>query len=403
MGFNFGVGRKLTQGVRFVKCAECGRNGRPLEPGGIGKQGILIVTEMATKEQVEEQSWFVSRQNTSVTLCSDFGLNLPEDTWFTAVLPCAGPARMKTFLYDHCLLKLKETVDALKPVLIISVGAGATGAVLKLYKPSHFPLNYSSQQYAGYCLPLSAEPGWDCWLAPVQSDRELNMYRNGDVIDVACGWQRKHLKWALEQAKKGRPGPLFSDEGIEIIFDTDRIVAALEQARGCKYAAFDYECNALQMLMPGAKVLTAAVAMGDSAQIHRTVAFPMASGNVRRAWVDFLKSDVLKIAQNIKYEEHVSLVHFNTPVVNWAVDSAVLARTLDCQPGNSGLKFQALVHYGVVGYDDVVDKYISSTGNGGLNRLEQLAPGELMLYNGIDALITYMLARDLSKIIGLGF
>jgi len=119
-----------------------------------------------------------------------------------------------------------------------------------------------------------------------------------------------------------------------------------------------------------------------------TVAFPY-SKDIRQAWVQFLQSPIPKIAHNLKMEDRWSRVHFGTAVNNWAGDTMLNAHILDCTKGVTGLKFQAFVHFGESGYDDITKPYLS--GKGKINRLHELPIEKLLLYCGIDSLMTWRL------------
>jgi len=401
MAFNIVRNRSLSEGLRIEKCGECGLSGVPFPVGGSGNKGILIVIWRPTEKQLERRSWFAS-DITALHCLTKAGVNLVDDTWVTAVLPCGdGTKHKKQENYEQCGTRLKDTIEKLKPNLIITVGSKATGAVCRNYSQVAFPPNSSGGQYMGQCIPLTQK--WDCWLAPVFSDQMIHAFRKEPVQNMAKDWLKKHIDTALDWLKeRPRPDVVFNPN-VELLYDTKEIVAALEDAKTFKYAAFDYECNCLSPFTKGAKVLCASVAMGDSEQEHRTVAFPFASEIVKQAWCDFLKSSVKKIAHNLKFEETWSSVYFGTPVNNWFADTCVMARVLDCQPGNSGLKFISFCLWGVKGYDADVDAFIESEGKHGLNRLHEVPVDKLLTYCAFDSRLTFMCTQFYSRAMKLGF
>ncbi len=379
-----GAGRAVTEGVKFVKCGACGRSADPMPVGGKGERGILVVFEQPTTTQWSARSWFAGGDATVLQTLNSLGLALMQDVSVTAVLPCIATKSEPVFRYEQCVLKLQETIKAVRPKLIITVGSGATGAVLRLYHPRHYAQNHTSGQFFGRCIPLTDSEEWNCWLAPVQPDREIHANQNIQMQQVAKDSVYRALEWAIDIGRN-RPG-LQLPPMVELHFESDRICGALEDAMTAPCVAFDYETNALQPETIGAKILTAAITFEKDSG-YRTVAFPMASESVKRQWCRFLQSDVAKIGANIKFEHRWSTVSLGTPVVNWHWDVCVGGRILDCVPGNSGLKFLTFVHFGVIGYDDSVSPFMKDGANGH-NDLDKANVTDLLTYNGYDAYYT---------------
>lgn len=396
-----GTNRQLAGGVRFVKCASCGRIADPMPPEGKGTKQILVVFEQPTTTQWSARSWFAGGDATVLQILHKLGILLQEDLFVTAVLPCSGN-NSGAIRYEDCLIKLQTTISDCNPKLIISVGPVATGAVLRLYNSRHYAPNYTTSQFQGQCIPLVSEDSaiHDCWLAPVQSDKEIHANRNAQMQQVAKDWVLDSLKWALDAAVN-RPRKTEFPK-VEILYGTDAIVAALRQTTAYKYAAFDYETNCLHPESENAKILTAAVTMADSDEIKRTVAFPMASEVVKKEWCRFLQSPVLKIGANIKFEHRWSSVWLKTPVVNWKWDVCVGGRVFDCSPGNSGLKYLTFTLFGVIGYDDSVESFIKDDSSG-YNRLDRMNVADLLQYNGLDAVYTYLVAKRQCGMLNLDF
>lgn len=399
MAFNISKNRVLSEGIKLLKCGECGRSASPLAVGGNGGRGILVVFDMPSDPQVQQQNWFVG-ESTVFKLLQDFGLNLQQDIWVTAILPCAGAREQVR--YEACLPKLQEMVILLKPSVIVTAGSVATGAVCRAYCPAAFGGDFTTGQYVGQCIPLTMpvqNNQWDCWLVPVFGDKDIHANQQPQTQQVAKDWVRKHLAVAL--GKTERPARVFKDEYVELEFDTKKITASLDQACKSKYVAFDYETNSLGFYTDDAKVLSASICMADSDRIYRTVAFPMASELVKQKWCEFLQSPAKKIAANCKFEESVNLMYFKTPATNWFADTCVLARVLDCMPGNSGLKFATFTQLGEL-YAMDVEQYMSGE-DGGLNRLNQCPMETLLKYNGMDSWFTMYLTKRYYEILGLPF
>ena len=389
--------RTLTNGIRLVRCGECGLSSTPLEAGGNGKRGILVVQERPTSVQMEQRNWFAGGENTTLKTLTALGLNIVDDIWVTAVLPCTGKEQSK---YEQCSVKLQQTIDKLRPLTIITAGAIATGAVCRLYNPSHFAENFASQQYVGQCIPLNMK--WDCWFVPVFSDKDIHVHQNKQVQQVAKDWAKKHLEVAV--GKTERPVPEVSEDSIEILYDTPHILQAIKQAGSgqFKYVAWDTETTSLSPFIDGARILTVAMSMADSERIYRTVGFPFASELVKQEFSQFLQSDVKKIGANIKFDHSYCLGLLGVETTNWCWDVGIGARIMDCMPGNSGLKYSLFCNFGLIGYDQEVEKYMDGE-EGVLNKLHEAPIDKVLKYNCMDALGTYLLAKKQHELLGLAF
>ena len=113
-----------------------------------------------------------------------------------------------------------------------------------------------------------------------------------------------------------------------------------------------------------------------------------------------------KIAANMKYENNWLDVFHGIQVNPWKFDTMQAAHILDNRPGITGLKFQAYVRYGLLGYEDEIKPYLTSKGSNEPNRILELissAEGlrKLRIYNGIDSLMEYRLALDQMKELGM--
>jgi hypothetical protein len=73
------------------------------------------------------------------------------------------------------------------------------------------------------------------------------------------------------------------------------------------------------------------------------------------------------------------------------------AHVLDNREGVTGLKFQAFVHEGVV-YDEHLKGFLKAKKGKTANQiLEEVGLDSLLLYNGMDALLEYEVARKQMK------
>lgn len=393
------IKRKISDLPSIQKCSRCCANGQdPLLVSGKGAKKILVVFNRPSTVQWESRDWLGDMSEPVFQALISDGVDPVEDTWVTGVLLCSGETRNPQ-KYEPCLAALRDTVRRLRPSLIISVGDIATGAILRLYNPRHFKHETRSLEFVGYCIPLNQEPGWDCWLAPVYSRKDIERHTNKDVVHVSRQWLFKHVLWAVGIGKT-RP-PRYSKPEIEILFQSDDIVSAIDGALRSELSSFDYETNTLEPWRSCADIMTCSLSYGTREKLERTVAFPMTSSKVREKWIEYLRSDVAKIGANIMFEHYWSTVLLDSPVINWVWDTNLGARILDCQ-GNADLKSTAFVNLGIIGYNDSVDPFMTNNPDG-TNNLYKLKPQELLTYNAYDAAYTYECALRQRDLLGVSF
>jgi hypothetical protein len=208
---------------------------------------------------------------------------------------------------------------------------------------------------------------------------------------------KKHIKEFIKRSKK-RPWKTIPDyeKQIEIIFNP------AQAAREIKYmnsyggtVSFDYESNCLKPSYKGAKIYSCAICWKG----EKTIAFPW-----KREAIDatslLLKSSMGKIAANIKFENVWTKTMLGHWVKNWVHDTMLGAHVLNNSPKVSNLTFQSFVHLGMPCYDQFIKKYLKQTGADKLNRIKELDLKDLLLYNGLDAVLEYKLAIIQMKLLG---
>ena len=112
--------------------------------------------------------------------------------------------------------------------------------------------------------------------------------------------------------------------------------------------------------------------------------------------MELFKSPIPKIGANIQYEERWAQKHGGGPVNKWLWDTMLGAHVLDNRAEICSLKFQAFIRLGVPNYAGHIDPY-KSEGKNGLNRMADVGLKDLLLYNGLDARLTWDVAQEQMK------
>jgi len=75
------------------------------------------------------------------------------------------------------------------------------------------------------------------------------------------------------------------------------------------------------------------------------------------------------------------------------------SKSLDNRNDIHGLKFQTYLRFGLAGYDDEVSPFLKSKNKGGnaFNTIRKAPVKKLLLYGGMDSLLTHMLGHNQRK------
>ena len=313
-------------------------------------------------------------------------VDLDRDCWKTNAVICR-PGEGKNPTDEQvaaCRPNLLKTVEELRPSTMILLGLPAVRSTIGwLWREDPG----SMARWAGWRIPCQR---WNCWVCPtyhssyvMRTERDEKNRTSG----VFAMMFAQHLRSAF--ALEGRPWkerPRF--DLAETTADADEAARWVRRmTRWKKSVAFDYETNMLKPDGIDAEIRSCAISDGE-----RTISY-LVHGPAFQATREFLRSPLPKIAANIKFEERWSRAVFKTPVRNWCWDTMLAAHVLDNRRGICGLKFQAFVKLGQEGYDDAVAPYLEAPSSNATNRIRQVDWRDLLKYNGMDACLTWHLAK----------
>lgn len=162
--------------------------------------------------------------------------------------------------------------------------------------------------------------------------------------------------------------------------------------------AFDYESNCIKPDKPKAKIFAASFCLNG----EDTFTFMVENDETLKAISPVLRSRRLaKIASNLKNEERWTLRMLGHPVAYWYHDTMLAAHTIDNRKDITGLKFQVFIYFGVPDYNKFVSSLLEASDHEGYNKIHQIDSKDLMLYNGLDSLLEYMVMVEQRKVLGL--
>jgi len=392
------------------RCGRCGLykscRSPKMRSTGKGRRKILVVAEAPGEEEDRQGVQLVGETGQHLRrILRRLKVDLDRDCWKTNAVVCLpsrdeeGKRRKPSDQQvEACRPNLMKAIDDLRPDVILLLGAVAVKSLIGcVWREEVGPIG----RWVGWRIPSQQLNAWICptW-HPSYLKREGN-----PVLDL---WFRRHLEGALELEGQPHPGVPPDCEGdVELVYEAEKVGMYLNELLDYPGdpVSFDYETNMLKPDSGEARIHSCAVAwrgfskMRDM-QVVRAIAYPW-HGEAIGATGKLLRSDVPKIAANIKFEDRWTWKEFGHGVRNWRWDTMVAAHVLDNRPGITSLKFQSFVRLGQGSYDNTVGPYLKADGSNEENRMREVELGELLKYNAMDALLTYQIAMQQMKEMGL--
>lgn len=330
------------------------------------------------------------------------GIDIERDCWVTHAASCAPPGG-KAVSYkevDHCRPLLRETIKQLDPVGIIPVGIAAVrGVVFDVWKEE---LGQTTiETWVGFNAPSQA---LNSWISPIWEPGYVQAASSGHKANPTVSlWWHRHIQQAIDCIKKGRPWPVKPDwdKKVERITNLDEAAYKIRKLASLTtgMSAFDYENNCLKPDPDYARAASASIAWGRN-EVEFCIAYPW-QGAAIEATREYVLSPQPKIASNLKHEERWTYKLFDTPLRNWWLDTMIMAHVLDPREGITGLKFQSFALLGRPSYDDHLKPFLQSKGEEKCNRIfKEISLDDLLLYNGLDSLLEWYVARDQALLLG---
>jgi uracil-DNA glycosylase family 4 len=389
----------LQQASSVPKCGACGLyktcKSPKMKPAGSGRKSILIVAEHPGKDEDEQGRQLVGKSGKYLEqVLRKFGVDLRGDCVLTNALIC-HPPNNEIQDWDqiaHCRPNLLQTIKEIEPELIIPLGGVPVQSLIgHLWKEDVDGIG----RWAGWQIPSQALNAWICptW-HPAYILRERD--RRNVVLE-------KHFEYQIEQALKHKERPWDKvpnyKSQIDVVLDPTDAAAILDKMieKG-GHVSFDYETNMLKPDHPKSHLVSAAVSWRGK----KTIAFPFVGAAIP-AMRRLVRSPLPKSAANLKMEERWTQAKLGTKVRNWVWDSCLGGHVHDYRDYVTGLKFQAFVMLGAIPWNNHIASLLQPSGKkkGGyaINRVKEIDIKDLLLYNGMDALIEYHVGQKQQELL----
>ena len=401
------IWRRQREPLQLVpQCGKCGLDKTCQSPkmpvSGEGRRKILIVAEAPGENEDRRGIQLVGDAgNICATILHKVGINMRKDCWITNAIICRSWEKNENGAtvnrtptddeIDWCRPNLSNTIQRLKPDIIIPMGERAVRSIMPLlWKEGEVD---SIGTWVGWQIPSVKINAWVC---PTYHPSAVS-YDRTPLTELLM---TKHLRAVDKLQGKPYPdGPPDYRKMVHCIYDAEEAATAIDQMMTDAVAfdetgndalqpiAFDYETTMLKPEGAKARILCCSLSNG-----HQTIAYPMI-GRAVEMTKQFLKSDIPKIAANLQFEDRWSRKILKVIVRNWLWDTLLGAHWLDCRRGIVSVKFQSFVLLGADDYSYIIDPDKGSRGSTKENRMDKVEISDLLTYCGLDSLFEYLIAQ----------
>lgn len=367
---------------------------------GEGKKGILLVLEYPTEEEDRQGEFFCGQSGKVIkNIFNELDIDVEEDCWYTYAVRCrpSNPDKIKPVTIAACRKFALETLDTLKPKVVITFGKAAMDVLVGARMTGRLS-NVTNQDWVGSQIP---DQELKVRIFPTWNPKFVFYQGRDDRIDVVLRKQiESHVKMAVQTAELNTPfyEATYNGECIAV-YDSIEAIKIIEQMQDAEAVAFDYETTGIKPYRDGQEIYTVSVSDGAF-----SYAFPYFNDkDFRKAWLDLMRSDTPKIAHNKKFEMLWTKVRggYNNTEGCWPKNifwDTMLAAHQMHNLKKTNLKFKTYTLLGIAGYDNAIDHYLQATkddedkwGTNAFNRIKEAPLDEVLKYNAMDSLFTYKL------------
>ena len=381
-----------TKIPKLAQCGKCGLYKDAISPKmkvtGDGKYKVLFVAEAPGEQEDRQGIQLIGNAGQLLRdVLNEINIDL-DDCWKTNAVICRPPNnKIEPYMISCCRPNLLKTIEQLKPKVIVILGKSALESLLfQEWKKDLGPLG----RWIGWNIP---SPQYKAWLCPTyhpsyilrMGENQLLIKIFKDHLKKAFQYENKKIKtYSLEKLKKKVeiiPNPR---QGYLRMYDLYKKSGIL---------AFDYETNGLKPDKKGHKIISVSFCLNGK----DTFATMITKENIKILSKILRSKKFKKVASNIKFEERWTKAILKHKVQSWYWDTMLAAHVLDNRQKITSIKFQAYIHLGLPDYDSHIAPYLYSKNSNGINRIDQINLKELLIYNGLDSLLEYLIMRKQRK------
>jgi len=399
--------KKSSRPARIMTCADCRLDQSCQTPKmpvyGNGKKRIMIILDTpSTNEDERGEPYTGPRGLLFEELLEDrLGIKVKRDCWTIFAVRCCTKKSIKPYNSEPCRRYIHSDIEELNPAVIIPVGYWAfVGLVGDKLLGKH--RGRGSGDWAGHVIPDQylgkwVCPTWDLFLLNLETNKpdSIRIEQLVQHFDRALSMIDEPVQ-VVDYNKKVKILP--PEKVLGFIIDLwDRAKASPDGL----VLALDYETTGRKPHRKGHKIISISISNGK-----KTWVFDYDSGDnvIKIQFGVLLRCKQIKWrVHNLQFEWLWSFNMFNSWPANLDQDTILGIHIWNGQK-RVGLKINAYALFGVAGYDNDIEEYISAPsieekafGANAFNLMEQAPQKERLTYNALDTLFTYHMAEWLNK------
>ncbi len=390
----------LKDEISAPKCGKCGFdkhcNSPRMKWTGDGAKGVLICAESPGKEEDKQGVQLVGASGQLLRRhLRSIGVSLDRDCWKTNAICChpveEATDRQIANAIQCCRPNLLRAIKELQPHVVILLGGVAIRSLISyLWKEDEGSGGVG--RWVGWNIPHQP---LNVWICPTYHPAAM-LHQPDPVKEL---WFVRHLRAAFKHGRvpwmNGPPNLLSK---VERVFDAEEAASRIRRMIDVGgLFSFDYETDRLKPDADDASIVSCAICRSG----EETIAFPW-MGEAIDAMGEFAQSSHPKIGWNARFEQRWTKRVFGYGARNWVYDGMIGTHVLDSRSLITGAKFQAFVTMGQEPWDVHVGPYLEADGGGNSkNRIKQVNVRDLLLYNGMDALLEWLVDRKQMKSLGI--
>jgi uracil-DNA glycosylase family 4 len=374
------------------ECNECGLANKPdIKITGEGKKEILVILPYP---QVTDDAKNLLRNKLKTK-----GINLDTDCWLTYAICChpgiKPTGKDKDVTRKHvqsCQPIINKTISDLKPKFIWLLG--------DVPVTSYFmdrESNTEITRWRALCIPDIERKAWvtpfydPAFVLSKEKDEHIKMVFDRDILFAVKCLQRNAV-----------PDKENLSRAVTILKSYDDVVRELKKvlANSPDKFAFDYETTGKKPYRKGHRIASISFCY----EKDRAYSFPYQyrdhftleqKSSIADLWIQIIEHKKIKrVIQNSKFEDMWTREFFGIEADAWWC-TMLTSHIQDCRSEFSGLKFQALVRWGIPDYSSHMEKFLKPPSKDTpFNRVMEAPLNDLLLYGGMDSLLTFRLQEE---------
>jgi len=376
-------------------CISCGLfkdcNSPKMKPSGGFQKGIMNIGEFPNKTDDQENGYFLGKGRILKRAYAKYGIDIEEDCININALSCYPGSKLENkklnSSIDACRKFVFAAIEKYKPRVIVLFGDAALKSVIGHRWKKDLD---NIHKWRGFIIP---DQQINAFICPVLSP---------SFVYIADEEAQTIFEQDIKRIAEETNGlfPTFVQPKIEVITD----LTILNKVRGV--CAFDYETTGIKPYNKEQKIYCASIA--DKANHVFTFKMPKTKEG-RKPFRQFLKNEnILKVAQNMKFEDNWSNVKLKTPVAGWAWDTQIASHQMDNRIGITSLKFQSYIRFGIIDYDSEISPHLKAKDSNSTNNLLDFVKTKeneekVLTYCAMDSILEYRLMEYQTAQLGYDF